>query len=92
MSGPSTAAAAAAGTPFMASPGGAALITAGAGLLGATGGGFSHAANKMNRRNQDRSYKYTRALRKNEYQDKMYSLRKAGLNPILAGQYGSTGV
>ena len=66
-------------------------ITAGASLLGGAGSGFSHAANKMNRRNQDRSFKYTRALRQSEYQDKMDSLAAAGLNPILAGQYGSTG-
>ena len=76
---------------FLATPGGAALITSTAGLLGGSGGGFSNATNKMNRRNQERSFQYTRGLRQTEYQDKMSSLRKAGLNPILAGQYGSTG-
>ena len=65
-----------------------ALITSAAGLAG-SGGGFSHAANKMNRRSQDRAFRYNRALRQTAVTDRMADLDRAGINPILAGKYNA---
>ena len=56
---------------------------AGASLLGA---GLTEglSAYKMKK-----AYKYQRKLRKNMYQDTMFSMREAGLNPILAYKQGA---
>lgn len=64
----------------MADPFFGASALLGAGLSAASSGidfGLGAAAAKM-------QYKFTRKLRRREFQDQMYSMRRAGLNPMLA--------
>jgi hypothetical protein len=62
------------------------LAAAGISAL-STMGGRSHAANWLNRRNQDRQYRYNRALRRTAVKDRMVDLANSGINPILAGKW-----
>lgn len=47
--------------------------------------------NEYNQEAEQRSYDYTRSLRKTAYQDTVSDMIAAGINPILAAQLGATG-
>lgn len=65
------------------------LYAAAAGIGGDIGGQFlgSHLANAQ----MKRQYQFTKRLRRSAYQDTVFSLKEAGLNPILAAQQGPIG-
>lgn len=76
--------------PLIASAG----ITAGAGIIGGLvgrGGDGAHTAQLYAQRNMRLSKFLTRKLDSQAMQRRMRDMRKAGLNPILAGQYSPGG-